>query len=448
MLKKFPLLLVIIGFSAQAQFFDPFGSIDFQSQISSHSESPFWFHSNKRGRIDEKTNFAAWVKAGLQHHFNENSILEIGAAGLYQDGYADELQLDEAYVSFKNSWLLASVGRKQRPELFRGLSASNESILWSLNARPMPGISLSTNGTLYLWKEGGIGVQATIEEFLMGKDRYVENTRVHHKSFYLIYSGIKKFQIRVGMQHVVQWAGTSPEHGKLPSDFDAYWRIFTGKGINGLENDDIVDQERNALGNHIGSYEAYLTAFINNYKFELFWNHLFEDGSGKVFRNTPDGRYGLYVEDSQQIKWINSAMYEFYYTRNQSRRSPSSDGLDNYFNNNLYRSGWTYKNRILGTPFFGLDSDRFRVNNNQFIVHHLGIGGMAFLKYPYKLLTSYRKNYGAKGTSFQQEDVFSTYLDVMVWDSYVDLGIQIGSDFSTLASPNFALGIHLSKKLF
>ena len=65
--------------------------------------------------------------------------------------------------------------------------------------------------------------------------------------------------------------------------------------------------------------------------------------------NFPDGRYAVYLEDNRDTFWGNSWLkafiYEFYYTKNQSRSRAGSeeDGSDNYFNNNLYRSGWTYK---------------------------------------------------------------------------------------------------------
>src|SRR5690606_37697022 len=112
----------------------------------------------------------------------------------------------------------------------------------------------------------------------------------------------------------------------------------------------------------------------------------------------------------EEKKWWDAVMYEFYYTKNQSKNSLSTDGMDNYFNNHLYRSGWTYGSRILGLPFITLQDSRFRVGNSIFIAHHLGISGMAFNSMPYKLLTSYSVNYGAKGAHYaESEKLLSTY---------------------------------------
>src|SRR5690606_9397010 len=136
--------------------------------------------------------------------------------------------------------------------------------------------------------------------------------------------------------------------------------------------EDITKEEINGLGNHLGSYEINIRTSIYNYDFEVFYNHIFEDGSGTRLRNTPDGRYGVYISDTEENKWINALMYEFYYTKNQSKNSSTTDGTDNYFNNNLYQSGWTYENRVLGIPFITLRDSRFRIGNNIFVAHHFG----------------------------------------------------------------------------
>ena len=438
------LFLTANSFFLQAQQinYEGFGSLT--GIVNSQEESPFWIHSNQRGRIDESSNISAFFTAKATYEFSENASLEVGLGGLFHDGYSEKLQLDESYLGFQNTWLLAHVGRKQKTELYDGLSASNQNILWSLNARPLPGISFQTKQPIYFWKNAGLAFEASLEEFITDDERYVKDTRVHHKSFHLIFNKIQNFEFKVGLQHFVQWGGTSPVFGKLPGSFNDYINVFTGKE----GNDNVSGEEANALGNHLGSYEVYLNTSINNYKVEILYNHLFEDGSGRVLRNTPDGRYGVFIKNPDSNNIINSLMYEFYYTKDQSDDNITTDGSDNYFNNNLYRSGWTYESRILGVPFITLDDDRFRINNNKIIVHHIGIAGIV-KDLPYKFLASYRKNYGGKGTSgFEKNTVLSTYLDLKVYQSYFDVNLQLGSDFSDIESPNFGAGVQLSKKLF
>jgi hypothetical protein len=435
------LLLVFIRVNAQLEFS---GTVTTKGIIYSNDESPFWIHSNQRGRVDELTNFSGWVSGISTYKTSENASFELGLGVLYQDGFVDKLQLDVSYLVFQNSWLVAHLGRKQKTELYHGLSATNQNILWSLNARPLPGISFQTKNPIYFWKKAGLAFEASLEEFITNDDRYVKDIRVHHKSFHLVYDKKQNFELKVGLQHFVQWAGTSPDYGKLPGSFRDYIDVFTGQE----GNEDVGGQEINALGNQLGSYEIYINTSVSDYKVQILYNHLFEDKSGMLLRNTPDGRYGIYIEDPDPDNWVNAMMYELYYTRNQSKNFPTSDGEDNYFNNNLYRSGWTYENRILGVPFITLDENRFRVNNNKIIAHHLGISGTAFEQIPYKFLGSYRKNYGGKGQDKLISNILSTYLDLNVWQNVLDVNIQLGADFSSVYSPNFGGGIQLSKRFF
>ncbi len=438
-----PLFFVFFGF-LNAQDVEFSGSFSTKGLFYSEDESPFWMHSNQRGRVDELSNFSGWINGQAKYQIGENAGLELGLGGLYQDGYTDKLQLDESYLAFQNSWLSIVAGRKQRAELYNGLSASNQNILWSLNARPLPGVQISTTRPIFFKNNKGIGFKASLEEYLMDDERYVDNTRLHHKSFHLVYKGSENFQITAGLQHFVQWAGTSPDFGKLPGSFSDYISVITGK-----EGDDTVGgQEANALGNHLGSYEVYIDTRIANYNVQFIYNHLFEDGSGRVLRNTPDGRYGVYIEDPNPGKWIDAFIYEFYYTKDQSDTDITTDGQDNYFNNNLYRSGWTYESRILGVPFITLDENRFRVNNNKIVAHHIGISGIAFEKLPYRLLSSYRRNYGGKGTSSNKNTILSTYLDLKVWQNLLDVNIQLGADMISDSSTNLGIGLQISKSFF
>ncbi|APS39331.1 capsule assembly Wzi family protein [Salegentibacter sp. T436] len=441
-------LFSLLFLSVNAQQIDFKGHVNATGLLFSEDNSPFWLHTNQRGRIDELTNFSGLANVSGIYRFSENASLEGGLGVLYQDGFTDKLQLDESYLAFNNSWLGIVAGRKQCKELYRGLSATNQSILWSLNARPLPGIRFFTKRPIFFKDNRGLGFEASLEEYFMDDERYVEDTRLHHKSFHLVYKSSPQFQISAGLRHFVQWGGTHPEFGDLPSDFKAYTRAITGRGVGDDTGDGISEQEINGLGNHLGSYEVNIKTILANYNVEIIYNHLFEDGSGSLLRNTPDGRYGVFIEDPTAAidSWIQAVMYEFYYTKNQSKNTPTTDGQDNYFNNNLYRSGWTYENRVLGLPFITLGPDRYRITNNKVLVHHIGVSGMAFSKIPYKFLGSFRKNYGGKGSANTNgQHVLSTYLDLNLLQNIVNLNLQLGADFDEIEGSNFGAGISVSK---
>lgn len=426
---------------------------DGQGQLFTGEESPFWMHTNYRGRLDEKSHLFGLFSSNLTMDLTTDSYAEFGVGAFYKDGYNDGVKLDELYFNYVSPKFGVVIGKKQRDDLFQGLSATNENILWSLNAAPMPGIRFFTRDPLFIFKENhGLGVMASLEEYLMDDDRYIEDTRVHHKSLHLVYRSENNFQIDMGVQHFVQWAGYSEEFGQLPNSWEDYFRIFTGMAS---ENDVGNGQEVNALGNQIGSYEIKIKTKIRDIDFQFIYNHIYEDASGMKGGNFPDGRYALYFDDNRDTfwgtSWLKAFMYEFYYTKNQSRTRKSSeeDGADNYFNNNLYRSGWTYNNQVLGMPFILLNDNRFRIGTNITTVHHFGLKGKAFEKYPYRFLLSYRKNYGVKDSFFSEKrEVLSTLVELdLVNDSY-NLKAQFGADISSYEDANFGVGINFSKTIF
>ena len=419
--------------------------VNLQSQASTDGNLPFWMYHNQRGRLSEHTNFASWISGRGVYQLSENASLEAGAGLLYQEEVV-RLQLDELYLSFQNSWMEAVVGRKQKQELYNGLSSSNENILWSLNARPLPGIRLSTTRPIFFWPKAGLGFEASWEEYQMEEERHVSNARLHHKSFHLVYQHAPAFKIRAGLQHFVQWAGTSADRGKQPGGFDDYLLILTGQG--GGEDAALGDQQ-NALGNNLGSYEVYVDGRLKDINFSLFWNHLFEDGSGRRLGNTPDGRYGLFIEDTAPQQWVHSAIYEFYYTKHQSHTTTGAHKFDNYFNNGVYRSGWTYEDRVLGAPFFMINPNGPGIISNRFIAHHLGIGGVAFDRLPFKVMASFRKNYGTNGNGLYAEtqNIFSGYLNAEVWRSFMKINLQIGADYSAELGGNLGGGIKVEVPL-
>ncbi len=425
-------------------------NLDGIAQFSTESESPFWMHMNRNGLVDEKSHFSGVVTPLIRYNIDERSSFEIGLGALVKDGYEDDLRLDQAYFSYISPKFALVVGKKHKSANFQGLSAANENILVSRNAPAIPGIRLFTPEPIFPFNNYGLGFRVALEEYLLDDDRYVDDTRLHHKSFHLVYHNKNNFKINLGVQHFVQWAGVSSEYGQLPNTFNDYVRIITG-----MSSDEVGDQEVNALGNQIGSYEINVKSKINDLDVEFIYNHIFEDASGMKMGNFPDGRYGLYVEDNRDsfwgTPWLTAFMYELYYTKNQSRGRVSSlvDGADNYFNNNLYRSGWTYNNRVIGVPFILLNDNRFRIGTNILTVHHLGMRGQLFEKLPYRFLLSYRKNYGVKDSFFEEtSEVFSTLLEVELVNSDYQLKALLGADIKSHDNSNFGIGVNFSKTIF
>ncbi|GGW83455.1 capsule assembly Wzi family protein [Salegentibacter mishustinae] len=440
----------LISISSQAQW-DFSGSVNLNGYIHDGElqRLPFWMYHNQRGRISEETNISGWISAKTIKEFRNGNSLEIGAGILYQDGISDEIFLDEIYAAYNNDWLEAVIGRKQEEELYKGLSATNESILWSLNARPMPGISLATNRTIFFSSQSAFGFEAYWSDYLLGEDRFVSNARLHHKGFKLVYRPNPDFEVEAGIRHFAQWAGDSPESGQQPDGLADYIKVITGR--EGGENA-VVGDQINVLGNHLGTYELEIRKRLSpEMQLNFIYNHMFEDGTGSRFANFPDGRYGVFLDFDDNRRLVNGILYEFYYTRNQSINSSAPHKSDQYLNNYVtYHSGFTYERRILGLPFFTYDEELDQVVNNKFSAHHLGISGNIsnyFVSYPWKLLMSFSHNEGRYGRFYApNRDVFSGLFDINLLQSFVQLNVQLGLELSNVAEPLYGFGINLRKE--
>ena len=135
----------------------------------------------------------------------------------------------------------------------------------------------------------------------------------------------------------------------------------------------------------------------------MYYDHPFEDRSGLRFANFPDGVWGVfYTPENKKI--ISNFLYEYIDTSDQSGNT-SISGFDNYFSNNLYRSGWTYEGNIIGLPFIMTDKDivindiTSPIVSNRVRLHHIGVSG-SFKKIEWMLKTTFSKNLGTYNIPF------------------------------------------------
>jgi hypothetical protein len=437
-----PIFFITINAFSQIRFS---GEATIGALISTGEKLPFWMYHNKRGRLSENTNISGWVTGRGEYDLSTSTFLEVGGGLLYQDGISDQLFIDEIYAHIESEKLYFTVGRKQQKELYNGLSVSNRSILWSLNARPLPGIQIGTNGPLFPFDPDnatGFGFEGSWNEYVMEKDRHVSYAKLHHKNLLLVYKTRNNFEVKAGLQHFVQWGGASKSEGQQPESFKDYLRVIGGKSGDEFARD---SDFQNALGNHLGGYEIFVKKSFRDFSLELIYNHLFEDGSGRRLGNTPDGRYGVFLETKDKGRIINSVIYELYYTHHQSNTTTGIHKFDDYLNNSGYRSGWTYENRVLGAPFFTVDPDGEGIINNKFLAHHLGIGGQisnSFASYPYKVLLSYARNDGRYPRRFRpKQDVAYIYSEFGLMRSWIHLDLQFGAEYNSYASPTYGVGV-------
>lgn len=413
--------------------------LDLRILQSTQDRLPFWMHHNSRGQLAEDSQVSTYLSGRTATFLTPTSQVFFGGGLNYHDGKDTGVRLSELYMHLNTPQLYLTLGKKHRPLYYNGLSASNENILWSTNAPPLPGIQLGIKEMLFPLGPYFLGVEGAWEEYWFGKDRYVQDVRLHHKFFRLILQK-NNWEIMGGIRHFAQWGGNSPKTGEQPGDFQNYLKVWSGK--EGMVN---TETGSKVIANHLGSYELFFTRKFLDFSLQFFYNSIFDDISGRRMENFPDGRYGLFYSARDKGNLVNSVLYEFNYTMHQSKDSKGFHKFDNYLNNGTYKSGWTYKNRVLASPFFTLDKESPGLSNNMFIAHHLGIDGIIgnyFLKFPYKLLLSYAENYGRYNNEFDPEQkVFYGLFEIQVFQNLFDVHVQTGIEFNSTSHPIFGAGI-------
>lgn len=417
-------------------------SVRLNSAISSESSLPFWMTANKFGAVPNSHH--SYVYAAL---FSDFKATESNFSFSYKASFTGYLAskkdffINELYGSLKFKGGQLDLGSKNDEIKWEGLSSSNGNIIKSINTRSLPGINLKTEGYIKLpFAKNWLLVKANYAEYLLNDKRVVDGAHLHHKSLYFKYILSEKLSMITGMDHYVQWGGTSLVKGKQPSSFMDYLRVITGSsgGETASEGDQI-----NALGNTLGAYLFQLNYTGEKTNWNAYWSHPFEDRSGRELSNYPDALYGFFIDLKKPKSFITHVVTEFVYTKHRSG-STGMSGRDNYFNNFVYNSGWTYFGRTIGSPFFstkepvdgitgGIDS-----NYSRFTAYHLGFKGFLSEALQYRTYFSYIHYAGWFENPINKEQ-FSSLVEIYVQPKKFPFEISVGAaaDFGSALPNNF-----------
>jgi len=407
-----------------------------QKGFLSGSGNSFWTTANQLGSIRNETLSLTALSGTYQTYLGELSDLKIGASGFYDYASSSEsrLILNEAYFSAAWWVIETSVGLRAGEEINQGLSSVNGDLLWSNNTRPLPGIEIRTRNPMKPWR--WIGMEGALAHYWLSNERFVKNAYIHHKYLGLFFSPTESSVFKASLHHYAQWGGTNPETGPQPTSFEDLLLVFFGQ--TGTKITATGDQT-GALGNHIGSYHLLYQHFLNEGHLEWYYQAVFEGSSGKESGNYPDGLYGMYW-DLGENSMLKGLLLEYIQTTWQGGVAVN----DNYFNHGTYRSGWTYRNRSLGIPFFTYDATLPGFTNNSIAAFHLGAHAI-INDVDYQLRASYVKNQGTRSAPFNPEEN-TLYTQVIMGkqlNERLRLGVSLGADFSNLKDSNVTLGLSL-----
>jgi len=356
-------------------------------------------------------------------------------------GNKSDFQFNQYWFGLRYKWLKVKIGARNDSVRFAGLSHTNGNMMWSGNARSLPGITFSTNGFIPISSHNKwLTVKALYEENFLVDRRDMTNAMLHHKYLYGK-ATVKDWSFTFGLDHWIYWGGTSRTLGKT-TGIEYYPRyVFSLKGGGNSSASD----KTNAAGNTIGMYVIEADKNFNCYSLTFYWNHPYEDRSGLELANMPDGVWGLHYRNKNRKALVSDIVYEFMGTLDQSgtyHLIPSGvpgvftgRGLDNYFalgsGASFYSSGHVFHNRMMGTPIFipviGADGISKGFDNTRIEMHHLGLGGTIINRLTWKSLLTWSGSHGKYGKSYPEPlDQFSSLVELHYRFIRLPLSLNLG----------------------
>lgn len=380
---------------------------------------PFWARTGEDGILPIRSSGLLTAGADLKYNhpnglFFESGANLVGALALKSPlnnhpvyGFVDRL-----YVSGGWRMLRMDIGLKPRHGELGDLSITGGDFMLSSNARNLPGINLSSDW-IYFEKGHWVGIRGNLAHYHLFDDRVIKGPMIHNKSVGIKFALGRKVDLIAGFHHYAQWSGEGQS-----ASFKDYIKIFFAK--RGGSADSVSDQ-LNAFGNHLGNEWIRLVWRAVPFTMTVQYDKPFEDNSGMIFQNFPDGVWTLQFSMNNRKALVTDLTYEFINTTWQSgdrhdrpateeemsRQDPSDPwygkivlgGRDNYFGNSPYSSGWTHYGRTLGLPLIlpampNANGVVPTISNTRIRGHHLALAGIVADTVPYKLKATFTENFG------------------------------------------------------
>jgi hypothetical protein len=464
------------------------GFVELGTIISTSGETPFWLKANQYGIISSTAPaalFRAGISSGYKKYTSKESKIK---ANKFDWGYGLEIAgnlspknnldpdnrgpenkilIPEIYVKAKFGVFEIYAGRRREIVGLVDTALTSGSYIWSGNALPMPKIQISNPDYVPLgFTKGFISFKGSYAHGWFENNRTdVKNFYLHQKTLYLkIGKPNGKFHIYGGFNHQVQWGGElkyiDPDNlyaynGKIGSNFSDYVGVVTGRSL-AASTDTIKVGKNDATnrgGNHLGSLDIGFEFKTKKVDFVCYRQNLYEDGSLFFLNNITDGLNGISLKFKNNFRKtffsINKITLEFLNTVSQGGQEGADNtigrlrGQDNYFNNGVYRNGWSYNQNSIGTSFINNVSTKKPIslfyNNSRVQALYMGISGQVKDNITTEIRLSYSKNFGSYSVPFDKtEDQYSGIIKVFKplrkynnTVAFVNLAFDRGNLFST-----------------
>ncbi|WP_229214156.1 capsule assembly Wzi family protein [Dyadobacter flavalbus] len=378
-------------------------------------QTPFWVRANQNGNIPLEGNFA-FANLGIYKRYDSNhsKLLQWSAGAEVAASYSTQTNLffSDLYVTGKIGILEVLAGQKNGVTGLMDTTLTSGSLSVAGNARPFPRLQLAVPDYYPLhftkdlvsfklsYSDGFIGPS----EINYGIASQIPRTYFHQKTFYLKFgNAASRLHVYTGFNHQAMWGGEAkitPLYNLAP--LKAYWYTVTGKTFHFKK-----------IGNHFGTVDIAGEWKGRNWSYFVYRQNIYETGSLFRIINYQDGLNGLRIRrnkpyDKQNRHFVFTGfLLEVLGTNNQINRSPFEDQSvyenGDYYNSYIYRRGWSYKGKEIGTPLIPESgttkknlprNDSEFTNNNHLWAFHSGFTAI-WLRTSLRFKGTYSRNNGS-----------------------------------------------------
>ncbi len=455
------ILFILINDSVIAQENNIHFKVEAIGSYISPGHIPFWFRSNQFGSIPLDNASAGFIGTVTREYDKKQpKLFDWGASieARANIGKRSNFTLIEGYAKLRFSIFEIRGGRSKEITGLIDTTLSSGAFAVSGNALGIPKIQISVPEfysipifeKLFAFKGNySHGWFGDLPVNMLGHTQDNLKTYLHQKSFYgRLGKPEWNWKLYGGFNHQAQWGSEAQYYGSeyTLTGLQCYWYVVRGKAY-GPGN-----ISASKIGNHLGSID--LGADYNFKNVRLFAYHQFFYDIGALYHlaNLRDGLSGLSLTNLQTdnrkiFKW-KKILLEFFYSKNQAGEfwspvTPSGD--ENYYNNDTYVEGWSYKGIGVGNPLIGarynIKDDLPRDPRDYFIVNrvvalHFGFEG-AVKNWNFILKSDYSLNYGTYGTSVEGHSIgeihhsprFGIFPETKQSSSYFEVNREFIRDF-------------------
>ena len=381
-------------------------SVDMTGIISTDTQTPFWFQSNRNGIYSrEGSQFLTQFSYDDIFFASDHINVLYGASLLTRPGKFSTISFNRGYIKIRGFGFELAAGRYIHTSPDYDINQGLGSLGISRNSTPIPRVSLG----IYDWApvpftKEFIEIKGYIAHGWLGSERFTEDVLLHEKEGFLKVGGSLPVNVYAGLAHYATWGGNNhPTQGDIPHRLSDYKNVFFVLG-----GDEFTpgQEQTYALGDHLGVWEFGATVELDNLDIKLYRQFPIETKYNLKLKSEQDALTGIYFEFDEESSFpLHSFVYEYLYTKFQAgprRPNVGGDletdiyrGNQNYYNHGLYRTGWTYHQRTIGNPLFKVSDENLGILNNRIVAHHIGLeSALGRMKIHGK--ATFSRNYGKR----------------------------------------------------